>query len=268
MLWAILRNRFAGMPRPEPRPFDGPFPPQAVLGPTAYAGSCAASVLTPLPPLLRSASFTIANNWTYPLFAPRNQARLTGHSHRTRESARNAKKAATQRFRSLRSLRSFAAPPPVDVCPAKNSLEIRPAVLLRSGVNRDGPSGRSRPRRRPDARWQFAFCVPRGPVRKTGLLFTCYREKTTRLVPACDRSNARILRSVSQGPRESTACGTPSSDGGNPFVLAVPGTCRECGQFRFVRLFAASEEGSPLAKVVPCRSCPNNALCGPERSTK
>ena len=54
--------------------------------------------------------------------------------------------------------------------------------------------GRFRARRRSDAHWQFAFCAPECRVRNAGLLFTCYRGKTTRLVPACDleRENPAI----------------------------------------------------------------------------
>jgi hypothetical protein len=69
------------------------------------------------------------------------------------------------------------------------------------------PVGRSRPRRRPADPWQFAFCAPESRVRKAGLLFTCYRGKTPRLVPACDRRT-----------RESCDQSSPGARGNRPLV--------------------------------------------------
>jgi hypothetical protein len=71
-----------------------------------------------------------------------------------------------------------------------------------------------------------------------------------------------------KGPRESTACGTPSSDGGNSscswqsLERAGKWPVPPSGCSRRVK------RGSPLAKVVPAGIAQTTPFRGPERSTK
>ena len=153
----------------------------------------------------------------------------------------------------------------------RNSVEIRPAVLLCSRVKRGGPAyAAAGPLSFPATAGRcLAIRVlhPESRVCTPGLLFTCYHGKTTRLVPACDR---RVQESCDQSPK---------ARGNRPLVAHLRRTVEivsfwqsleRAGKWPIppVRLFAASEENSPLAKVVPCRACTNKTPWGPERSTK
>ena len=104
--------------------------------------------------------------------------------------------------------------------------------------------------------------APGEPSSQSRPLFTPAAVKQTRLVPACDRSNARRLRSVGLPARRN-----------RPLVAHL----RRTAEISFVwqsleragkrpipsvRLFAASEEGNPLAKVVPA-GLPKQIFQGP-----
>ena len=129
------------------------------------------------------------------------------------------------------------------------------------GCNRGGPTGRARPRRRPVAHWQSAFCARRAAFATPASLHPrC--GKTPRLVPACDRRTREFFDQSDYRPEKidrlwHTFVGRRKS-------LFFWQSLERAGKRPIppVRLFVASEEGQPLAKVVPA-GLPKQIFQGP-----
>ena len=141
-----------------------------------------------------------------------------------------------------------------------NSIEIRPAVLLCWRMKSRRRLCRSRPRRRPAVPWQFAFCARRAefatpasssPVTATKQPASCLRVTAQRENSSISRLPARRNRPLAAQLRRTAE-----------FLLWQ--SLERAGKRPAppVRLFAASEEGSPLAKAVPA-GLPKQRLLGP-----